>query len=241
MSERPNWLMGIRIPPGKLEEVVLYAHSIGASLIDIAPEFREQIEALTEALPSAPAMNGTHAPQIADQSKPARKGRAATGDELKGTCKGFILKYLRRRPRHPRELRQLATEKEVTWDIKGIDARLSELKQKGLVLITQHGWDLTDEGRAYSKHALVSSNEVRNKKAGRVPRTGKTHVDLAEEILKEVYPSFVLLGHVRAEFKRQKLRPNSASTALHRMKSRGRCVAGAEPATYQWIPLDQRA
>lgn len=251
MSERPDWFIAIKVPAGKLEETMNFAYQIGGELREFAPEHSEKIEELTKALP-----NGKPAAQITDETK-AKKARPA-GDGLLGTCKGFVLKALRRRPRTSRELRELATEQQVTWDLKGVDSRLAELKQKGWVHITPRGWDLTELGRQFSKAALVPNNHYKNKArvkdaitpvdpaaAGYKPRAPKlgnknTQVDVVEEVLKGHYPNFVLLSQVRDEFVKKKLRHESASTALHFLKRKGRAVAGAEAATYKWVPPDQR-
>lgn len=248
MNERPNWMMGIRIPPGKLEEVTAYVYGMGCELTDFAPEFKNAIERMTQAMPLP---NG-EALAITDQTgRKKRRPRTQHPTEAldPSTCKGFILKSLRRSPKFPRDLKELATTKGVSWDVKGVDVRLAEMKAKGWVLITPKGWDLTEEGRKISKQTLGHPKgmeaqppaEATNGYRHRASTTGKkTQVEVVEAFAEAAYPRHFAMADLRDEFVKWKFRRESSATAVHFLKTKGILAAGAEAAQYIWIPPEKR-
>lgn len=236
MKEKPDWYLAVRIPAGSFEDLLALTYEVGGELREIAPEYKTQIEQMTKALPNGAKtfrnIPDLAIPELADETSKPKRPRASPGEGLSGTCKGFILKHLRRKTRTSIELRQFARDANVAWDVKGLDSRLSEMKSAGWVTLTMQGWELTAAGRVVSKQAL---GQKRPGKKG-----GGTQVDVITAFLEKHYPDPVPLRRCCEELDRRGMRGRSASTALHYMKHEGVVAHDTEHATYTFIPIENR-
>ncbi len=236
MTEKPDWYLAVRVPAGGFEELLALTYRLGGQLREIAPEYREQIEEATKALNGAvqESANGKVAPRLTDESKlPKAEG-------LRGTCKGFLFKRLRRTTRTSAELRQLARDANVDWSVKGIDSRLYEMKQEGFVTLTMKGWELTAAGRKASKQALWQKPPGKTASSSYTPRGDQTQAAVLLAFLEKHYPNSVILQDTYAELAKHNMRPKSASTVLHHLKTKGWVAHNEETASYAFIPPENR-
>ncbi len=206
-----------------------YAAGIDPRSFELAPIYNEaQVgTAIDELRGKLGKPNGV--PQITDQSAP--KKRRNRKPIVAGSFKAFLLDLITKAPRTRIELRKLAAGK--SWTIKSLDARLYDLLKMKMIVRSSDG--------AYLPNSTIDSVAIAalqkqqgGKTRRRVTNKGRTNEELILNLLKKAFPNTVTLAKLRAKFKTKGLRAESASVALHVLKTRGQ-VERPEPAVYKYV------
>lgn len=213
-----------------------YSAGIDPKSFELAPIYTDaNVTAALEEMRGKLSSNGA-APQITDETVKHRRKPVNTKG---GGMKGYLLALISVSPRNRDEMRR-QLEKQQQWVPKSLDARIHDLVAQKLIHRDADGYYHPTKKGVVAKAPKADQPvdergwPVRKKAIRKRVKGEKTQLDYTLRVLEKVWPAAMPLRRLRILFKQKGLRPESASVALHVLKTTGR-VESPEKGMYKFV------
>jgi hypothetical protein len=210
-----------------------YSAGIDPKSFELAPIYTDaHVTAAIEEMRGKLSGNGA-APQITDETTKRRRQPANTRG---GGMKGYLLALISVSPRNRDEMRRLL-ENQKHWVPKSLDARIHDLVAQKLIHRDADGYYHPTKKGLGARAPKADEPIVGRAKAPKRVKRGKgekTQLDFLLGVLEKAWPAAMPLKRLKRIFKAKGLRPESASVALHVLKTTGQ-VESPEKGVYKFV------